>query len=45
MPTETKRDQKLVGLQNEAYGKERQLETALTAHIDMTTRETKKKNG
>jgi ferritin-like metal-binding protein YciE len=36
--SQTTRDEKLVGLLNEAYGKERQLETALKAHIEMTTR-------
>jgi ferritin-like metal-binding protein YciE len=33
------RDAKLVQLLNEAYTKERQLETALQAHVEMTTRE------
>ena len=33
------RDAKLVQLLNEAYTKERQLETALEAHISMTTRD------
>src|SRR2546430_1148595 len=32
------RDAKLVQYLNEAYGKERQLEQALTAHIGLTTR-------
>jgi len=32
------RDAKLVQLLNEAYTKEKQLETALTAHIEVTTR-------
>jgi ferritin-like metal-binding protein YciE len=32
------RDTKLVQYLNEAYGKEKQLETALQAHIEMTTR-------
>jgi ferritin-like metal-binding protein YciE len=32
------RDAKLIQYLNEAYGKERQLETALQAHIEMTTR-------
>src|SRR5438093_13363161 len=32
------RDAKLVQYLNEAYGKEKQLETALEAHIAMTTR-------
>jgi ferritin-like metal-binding protein YciE len=34
----TARDSKLVQYLNEAYGKEKQLETALEAHIGMTTR-------
>ena len=33
------RDAKLVQLLNEAYTKEKQLETSLQAHVDMTTRE------
>jgi ferritin-like metal-binding protein YciE len=33
------RDAKLVQLLNEAYAKERQLETTLQAHVDVTTRE------
>jgi ferritin-like metal-binding protein YciE len=37
------RDAKLIQYLNEAYGKERQLETALEAHISMTTRATYKK--
>ena len=37
------RDTKLVQYLNEAYGKEKQLETALTAHIQMTTRAPYKK--
>ena len=37
--SETKtRDAKLAQLLNEAYGKERQLELSLEAHIAMTTR-------
>ena len=32
------KDVKLIQYLNEAYGKEKQLETALTAHIAMTTR-------
>jgi ferritin-like metal-binding protein YciE len=36
--TETKRDAKLVQYLSEAYAKERELETALEAHIGMTTR-------
>jgi ferritin-like metal-binding protein YciE len=44
MPKEiTARDAKLVQYLNEAYGKERQLETALQAHIAMTTRAAYKK--
>ena len=39
MPTEIKtRDLKLIQYLNEAYGKERELETSLQAHIAMTTR-------
>ena len=37
------RDLKLVQYLNEAYGKEKELETALTAHIGMTTRKPYKK--
>ncbi len=37
------RDTKLVQYLNEAYGKEKELETALTAHIGMTTRPPYKK--
>src|SRR5919206_3659180 len=37
------RDTKLIQYLNEAYGKERQLETALQAHIAMTTRDTYRK--
>ncbi|MFN2615963.1 MAG: DUF892 family protein, partial [Thermoleophilaceae bacterium] len=37
------RDAKLVQYLNEAYGKEKELETALTAHIQMTTRKPYKK--
>ena len=37
------RDTKLVQYLNEAYGKEKQLETALEAHIAMTTRAQYKK--
>jgi len=37
------RDSKLVQYLNEAYGKEKELETALQAHIGMTTRATYKK--
>ena len=45
MPTKelTTRDLKLVQYLTEAYGKERQLETALQAHIAMTTRAAYKK--
>src|SRR3954468_10764715 len=39
----TARDLKLVQYLTEAYGKERQLETALEAHIGMTTRPPYKK--
>ncbi len=38
MPDLTARDSKLVQYLNEAYGKEKELETALEAHIGMTTR-------
>src|SRR5947199_7032496 len=34
----TTRDAKLIQYLNEAYGKEKELETALQAHIAMTTR-------
>jgi ferritin-like metal-binding protein YciE len=37
------RDEKLVQYLNEAYGKEKELETALAAHIGMTTRRPYKK--
>lgn len=37
------RDSKLVQFLNEAYGKEKELETALQAHIEMTTRQAYKK--
>ncbi|MCW3063710.1 MAG: hypothetical protein JWN32_882 [Solirubrobacterales bacterium] len=37
------RDAKLIQYLNEAYGKEKELETALQAHIAMTTRTTYKK--
>ena len=37
------RDTKLIQYLNEAYGKERELETALEAHIAMTTRRPYKK--
>ena len=38
MATLTDRDNKLVQYLNEAYGKEKELEAALEAHIGMTTR-------
>ena len=41
--TETKREAKLVQYLSEAYGKEKELETALEAHIGMTTRKPYKK--
>jgi len=37
------RDAKLVQYLNEAYGKEKELETSLQAHIQMTTRDSYKK--
>jgi ferritin-like metal-binding protein YciE len=43
VPDTNVRDAKLVQYLNEAYGKEKQLETALTAHIQMTTRPPYKK--
>jgi ferritin-like metal-binding protein YciE len=39
----TTRDAKLIQYLNEAYGKEKELETALKAHISMTTRDAYKK--
>jgi ferritin-like metal-binding protein YciE len=39
----TTRDSKLIQYLNEAYGKEKELESALKAHISMTTRDTYKK--
>jgi ferritin-like metal-binding protein YciE len=39
----TTRDAKLIQYLNEAYGKEKELEAALKAHIEMTTRNTYKK--
>jgi ferritin-like metal-binding protein YciE len=39
----TKRERKLIQYLNEAYGKEKELETALQAHIAMTTRAPYKK--
>src|SRR3954447_22948194 len=38
MPDQNERDAKLVQYLNEAYGKERELEMALQAHIGMTTK-------
>jgi ferritin-like metal-binding protein YciE len=43
MADQTVRDSKLVQYLNEAYGKEKELETALQAHIGMTTRPPYKK--
>jgi ferritin-like metal-binding protein YciE len=43
MAEQTKRDEKLVQYLNEAYGKEKELETALEAHIGMTDRAPYKK--
>jgi ferritin-like metal-binding protein YciE len=43
MPEQTTRDAKLIQYLNEAYGKEKELETALEAHISMTTRPPYKK--
>jgi ferritin-like metal-binding protein YciE len=43
MAEETVRDTKLIQYLNEAYGKEKELETALQAHIQMTTRAPYKK--
>jgi ferritin-like metal-binding protein YciE len=43
MATKTDRDSKLVQYLNEAYGKEKELEAALEAHIGMTTRAPYKK--
>src|SRR3954464_13214800 len=39
----TTREAKLIQYLNEAYGKEKELETALKAHISMTTRDSYKK--
>ena len=39
MPEVNERDAKLIELLNEAYGKERQIETALETHLGATTRE------
>jgi ferritin-like metal-binding protein YciE len=43
MPEPSTRDLKLIQYLNEAYGKEKELETALQAHISMTTRAPYKK--
>jgi ferritin-like metal-binding protein YciE len=43
MPEQTTRDTKLIQYLNEAYGKEKELETALQAHISMTTKPPYKK--
>ena len=43
MAEPTTRELKLIQYLNEAYGKERELETALQAHIKMTTRDAYKK--
>ncbi len=43
MPELKARDAKLIQYLNEAYGKEKELETALQAHIAMTTRDAYKK--
>lgn len=43
MPELKARDAKLIQYLNEAYGKERELETALQAHIGLTTREAYRK--
>jgi ferritin-like metal-binding protein YciE len=43
MATLTERDSKLIQYLNEAYGKEKELEAALEAHIGMTTRAAYKK--
>ena len=43
MSDTNERDTKLVQYLNEAYGKERELETALQAHIEMTTKAPYKK--
>jgi ferritin-like metal-binding protein YciE len=43
MAEQTKRDTKIVQYLNEAYGKEKELETALQAHIAMTTKTAYKK--
>jgi len=38
MPDQTTRDEKLIELLNDAYGKECQLEVALAAHLEVTSR-------
>ena len=43
MPDLNERDTKIIQYLNEAYGKEKELETALQAHIEMTTRAPYKK--
>src|SRR3954447_18276659 len=43
MPETTSRELKLIQYLNEAYGKEKELETALQAHIKLTTRPPYKK--
>jgi ferritin-like metal-binding protein YciE len=43
MAEQTARDRKLIQYLNEAYGKEKELETALQAHVSMTTRAPYKK--
>lgn len=43
MSDPNERDSKLVQYMNEAYGKERELETALQAHIEMTTKDVYRK--
>ncbi len=43
MPPQTAGDVKLVQYLNEAYGLEKRLETALQAHISMTSQSTYKK--
>jgi ferritin-like metal-binding protein YciE len=43
MPDLTQRDTKIIQYLNEAYGKEKELEAALEAHIDMTERAPYKK--
>jgi ferritin-like metal-binding protein YciE len=43
MPELQERDAKLIQYLNEAYGKEKELETSLQAHIQMTSRDTYKK--